>query len=69
MYVCICKGITDTEIRQAVDGGATSYRQVRQSLGVATQCGQCACEAKQIVKAAIKENNTLLSTPLFYAAG
>ena len=50
MYVCLCNGITDTQIRDAVNGGAESLRAVRQQLGVANQCGQCACEARALVK-------------------
>ncbi|MFT6276087.1 MAG: bacterioferritin-associated ferredoxin, partial [Halioglobus sp.] len=41
MYVCICKGITDTQIRAAVEDGASSLREVRNTLGVASQCGKC----------------------------
>ena len=50
MYVCICKGITDTQIRNAVDNGANSMRDLRESLGVSTQCGKCANLTKQIAR-------------------
>jgi len=63
MYICVCKGITDNDIREAVNGGAESMREVRNQLGVSSQCGKCACEVRDIVK------NTLESTPspsLFY---
>lgn len=50
MYVCLCQGITDSDIRRAVEGGATSYKEVRESLGIATNCGSCACAAKKLVK-------------------
>ncbi len=56
MYVCLCKGVTDSQIRNAVDGGATNLRQVRKQLGVASQCGKCACLAKEIVSSAVEEN-------------
>lgn len=49
MYVCLCKGVTDSAIRDAVDTGAESLRQVRDQLGVATQCGKCACLAREII--------------------
>ncbi len=41
MYVCLCKGITDSQIRAAIEDGASSVREVRNSLGVASQCGKC----------------------------
>lgn len=50
MYVCLCQGVTDTQIREAIFEGCCSYRDVRESLGVGTQCGKCACTAKQVVR-------------------
>lgn len=49
MYVCVCKGITDSQIREAVADGATSLRGVRSRLGVASQCGNCARCAKDVI--------------------
>lgn len=54
MYVCICKGVTDSAIRREVRAGATSFREVRDRLGVATQCGKCACEARQVIAQAVQ---------------
>ncbi len=42
MYICICRGITDTQIRNEVHEGACCLRDVSRRLGVATQCGKCA---------------------------
>ena len=42
MYVCLCNGITDREIRSAVALGARSLADLQASLGVATACGRCA---------------------------
>ncbi|MDX9874350.1 MAG: bacterioferritin-associated ferredoxin [Spongiibacteraceae bacterium] len=53
MYICLCKGITDRQIRRAVHEGAGSYRAVRECLGVATQCGKCGCHARAVVKEAL----------------
>ena len=49
MFVCICKGITDNAIRQAVANGANSLNDVTQQLGVAANCGQCADLANEII--------------------
>lgn len=54
MYVCLCKGITDSDIKQAVEDGAASFKEVRENLGVATNCGSCACAAKKLVKSSAK---------------
>jgi bacterioferritin-associated ferredoxin len=66
MYVCLCKGITDSQIRDAVYDGAGSFRDVRQSLGIATQCGKCACWAKDLVNETVAEINGYQSS-LAYA--
>ncbi len=50
MYVCLCKGITDTQIRAAVQEGANSLREVHASLGVASQCGKCGIMTRDIVR-------------------
>ena len=66
MYVCLCKGITDTQIRAAVEDGASSMREVHKTLGVASQCGKCAILARDIVRESLSdlaENNE----QLFYA--
>lgn len=50
MYVCICRGITDSTLRDA----AARYperdaRRLCRDLGVATDCGRCARTALAIV--------------------
>ena len=50
MYVCLCKGITDTQIRAAVHDGASSMQELRNTLGVASQCGKCGIQARDIVR-------------------
>ncbi len=49
MYICICKGITDTEIRKAISQGADRMRDLKECLGVSTQCGICAIEAQRLL--------------------
>jgi bacterioferritin-associated ferredoxin len=52
MYVCICKAVTDKEIRKAAAKGADNLYELQQSLGVATGCGSCAGHAQEILDAA-----------------
>ena len=49
MYVCLCRGITDQDIKDAISNGAESYREVRELLDLGTCCGRCAPEAKMII--------------------
>jgi len=55
MYVCLCKGVSDQAIRQAVAEGARSWRDVREQTGCATQCGKCACMGKTIARDAMEQ--------------
>ncbi len=54
MIVCVCRRISDHQIRQAAAEGAVSLECLQFELGVATQCGRCAdcashvlCDARQ----------------------
>ncbi len=50
MYVCVCHGVTDRDIREAVENGVSSMRQLGKELGVGRQCGRCACTAREILR-------------------
>lgn len=50
MFVCICNGVTDSDIRQAVDAGASSIRELNQTMSVANCCGKCTRVARQVIK-------------------
>ncbi len=55
MYVCLCRGITDQDIKDAVANGAESYREIRDFLDLGTCCGRCAPEAKNIINEELAE--------------
>jgi bacterioferritin-associated ferredoxin len=50
MYVCICRQVTDTQIREAIADGATTMRQLCKKLPIGTQCGRCCMTAKEILQ-------------------
>ena len=54
MYVCLCKAVTDRQIKETVLSGAGTFRDVRRELGVATQCGKCCQMAKSIVETTVR---------------
>lgn len=53
MYVCVCKGITENVIHEAVEQGAERMRDLKSRLGVTAQCGICACHAKLVLEQAL----------------
>jgi len=50
MFVCLCKSVTDHEIKDAVESGVTSFEAMQDRLSVSTVCGACTCEVKDIIK-------------------
>ncbi len=59
MYVCICRQVTDNQIRELCREGVVDLQEIRAKLGVASECGSCGDLAQTIVQefssAAIKE--------------
>lgn len=55
MYICICKAVTDGQIRSAVQDGVTSLSGLRDSLGCTGQCGKCGQQVKQVRDQALAE--------------
>jgi len=48
MIVCVCRRVSDHQIREAAAEGAVSLECLKTELGVATQCGRCADCASRI---------------------
>lgn len=54
MYVCICKGITEKQIQEAVTSRSTNNpKEILKALGVGSDCGTCVEDA---VKSLIDSN-------------
>lgn len=67
MYVCLCKGVTDSSLRESVRSGASSFKEVSKACNdAATQCGKCAMMARDIVRDELSKVKE--ATPLYYAA-
>lgn len=58
MYVCVCNAVTERHIGEAVSEGATTLRELRDRLGVAGECGRCACCARDCLRSALAERTT-----------
>jgi len=66
MLVCICKGITDKTIEDEVYNGASSFSQIRRSLGLGSCCGQCTSYAKDLISNTISQFQLNHSSQLAY---
>lgn len=65
MYICLCKSITDSQIREAVANGNTSFGKVRKELNIASQCGKCGILAREVFNESMQ--NEVDNNQLFYA--
>lgn len=50
MYVCLCKGITDRQLRAAACEGIHDLRSACRVLGVGSECGQCTQQAREVLQ-------------------
>ena len=41
MYVCVCNGVTDEEVSDAIEGGAKTRTDVTRACGAGGDCGSC----------------------------
>jgi bacterioferritin-associated ferredoxin len=49
MYVCLCKAVTDSEIREHVEDGAVHVSHLADRCGLGTGCGRCQETAQQVI--------------------
>ena len=50
VYVCLCRGVTHTQVLEAVDQGARTIRQVARRCGAGTACGGCRPAIEALVR-------------------
>lgn len=70
MYVCVCKAVTDTQIKKAIDSGLCSRRQLFDCFGLGGDCGKCNRQVKELLDAG-KRNQFIMdpmSTQSVYTA-
>ncbi|MEZ5581150.1 MAG: (2Fe-2S)-binding protein [Candidatus Competibacteraceae bacterium] len=53
MFLCICKSISDTQIREAVDQGARTIGDISARFGVGVECGKCLDDVRQFLDACL----------------
>jgi bacterioferritin-associated ferredoxin len=73
MYVCICKAVTENQIRAAAESGSADLWHLQSVLGVAAGCGTCRDAAASILVEyrTAARTKTAVETPVLYypAAG
>jgi bacterioferritin-associated ferredoxin len=69
VYICLCHGITDKQIRSCIREGARSLCDLRGQLGVATQCGGCEHHALEILDESLAGSEPDCAAAAALAAG
>ncbi len=61
MYVCLCKGITEADVRELGCGGAWAPELLAATLGIDEEscCGRCARNIQELVALAASETEVL----------
>lgn len=49
MYVCVCKAVTDSQIKSALENGVCTRKQLFQCLGVGGDCGKCNKQVRELL--------------------
>ncbi len=50
MYVCLCHGFTDRDVRRTMNGADASVAEVYRALGCTPRCGKCVPTVCRMVK-------------------
>ncbi len=50
VIVCLCEGVNEARIRDAVESGADTVRQVGRSCGAGEGCGMCRHDIREIIR-------------------
>jgi bacterioferritin-associated ferredoxin len=52
MYVCLCNGLTDRDLRPHTIGGTNTVSMVYRACGCRAQCGKCVPFVRQMLREA-----------------
>lgn len=64
MFVCLCNGVTDTQIIKAIKEGCDTIKKIRCCTGAMTRCGKCGMQCKEILASTIVHDTTEFSNTL-----
>lgn len=67
MFICVCLGVTDSEIASAIEQGHDSVHAINRELGAAGCCGSCMPSIEALIELHGEEKPT--KEPLYVAAG
>ena len=63
MYICLCHGVNETTLREAVKDGARTYRELSFQTGCGTQCGSCQSQVQALLVETLRSEHRKNDTP------
>jgi bacterioferritin-associated ferredoxin len=67
MIVCLCKGVSCSAVRRAVDQGASDLASVGRACGAGTDCGSCHAQIEDIVYEELSSRSGARHLPIVQA--
>lgn len=68
MFVCVCKAVTDGEVRACIDDGALTVDDVGHACGAGTDCGSCQEMIEAMIAARAERRSGHVYLPVLSAA-
>jgi bacterioferritin-associated ferredoxin len=65
MYVCLCMGVSNTSVADAIEAGASTTNEVAAACGAGSECGRC----RRTVRAIIDSHRGAAASPPVRDAG
>ena len=50
MFVCVCHAVTDSQVREAIEGGASTREEVTRACGAGGDCGACHGQIEEMIE-------------------
>ncbi|MBJ6982290.1 MULTISPECIES: (2Fe-2S)-binding protein [unclassified Luteimonas] len=68
MYVCVCNGVTDHDIRQAAAAGCSGMTELTMRTGCGASCGSCVDTAVGLLDQEARARDAARALPMANAA-
>ena len=63
MYVCLCNSVTDSAIREAVNDGVRTFRELSFRTRCGSRCGSCIPLARSLLQESLSTGKSRASAP------
>lgn len=63
MYICLCHGVNEATIREAVRNGSRTIRELSFQTGCGTQCGSCVSQVQALLVETLRTEHATSNIP------